>query len=140
MSRLNHRTLVLHPDCESLRDFMLSVPERFDRGEGTVIHKGRNELRKMKYGEQEFVVKSFHRPNLINRFVYGIFRPSKAKRSYVHAGMFLEIGVGTPRPVGAKWDGLPEYSITTAMHIRTMAAVIFCFCIRNRGCIWKWLI
>ena len=100
MSWLNHRTLVLHPDCESLRDFMLSVPERFDRGEGTVIHKGRNELRKMKYGEQEFVVKSFHRPNLINRFVYGIFRPSKAKRSYIHAGMFLEIGVGTPRPVG----------------------------------------
>mgnify|MGYP007111450475 FL=1 len=100
MSWLNHRTLVLHPDCESLRDFMLSVPERFDRGEGTIIHKGRNELRKMKYGEQEFVVKSFHRPNLINRFVYGIFRPSKAKRSYVHAGMFLEIGVGTPRPVG----------------------------------------
>lgn len=46
MSWLNHRTLVLHPDCESLRDFMLSVPERFDRGEGTVIHKGRNELRK----------------------------------------------------------------------------------------------
>ena len=44
MSWLNHRTLVLHPDCESLRDFMLSVPERFDRGEGTVIHKGRNEL------------------------------------------------------------------------------------------------
>ena len=86
MSWLNHRTLVLHPDCESLRDFMLSVPERFDRGEGTVIHKGRNELRKMKYGEQEFV--------------YGIFRPSKAKRSYIHAGMFLEIGVGTPRPVG----------------------------------------
>ena len=43
MSWLNHRTLVLHPDCESLRDFMLSVPERFDRGEGTVIHKGRNE-------------------------------------------------------------------------------------------------
>ena len=31
MSWLNHRTLVLHPDCESLRDFMLSVPERFDR-------------------------------------------------------------------------------------------------------------
>ena len=53
----------------------------------------------MKYGEKEFVVKSFHRPNLINRFVYGIFRPSKAKRSYIHAGMFLEIGVGTPRPV-----------------------------------------
>ena len=100
MKILNHSTLVLHPDFKELKPFLQSIPDRFRHNEGIVIHKGRNELRKMKYGEQEFVVKSFHRPNLINRFVYGIFRPSKAKRSYVHAGMFLEIGVGTPRPVG----------------------------------------
>lgn len=94
------RTLVVHPDFETLREFMQSLPERFARGEGTVIHRGRNELRRMEYGGKQYVVKSFHRPNLINRFVYGIFRPSKAKRSYDHARLYLEIGVGTPRPVG----------------------------------------
>lgn len=94
------RTIVIHPDFEKLRDFVASLPERFRRNEGTVIHKGRNELRKIEYDGQFYVVKSFHRPNLINRFVYGIFRPSKAKRSYDHAGMYLEIGVGTPLPVG----------------------------------------
>lgn len=46
MSFINHQTLVLSPECESFRSFMLSIPERFEKGEGTVIHKGRNELRK----------------------------------------------------------------------------------------------
>ena len=71
---LHPRTLVIHQDFEELRDFILSLPERFERNEGVVIHKGRNELRKMKYNGREYVVKSFHRPNFINRFVYGIFR------------------------------------------------------------------
>ena len=50
--------------------------------------------------ENVLVVKSFRTPNIINRWVYGVFRPSKAKRSFEHAQMLLDIGVGTPRPVG----------------------------------------
>lgn len=91
--------LTVHPDYENLEDFVKSLPTRFQNGEGTVIHKGRNELRKMEYGGQIYVVKSFHRPNLVNRFIYGVFRASKAKRSYLYARRFLEIGVGTPQPV-----------------------------------------
>lgn len=99
--RLFHpRTLVIHPDFKNLEEFIVSIPERFQRNEGTVIHQGRNELRKMEYNGKEYVIKSFHSPHLINRFVYGIFRPSKAKRSYDHAEMLLKIGVGTPQPVG----------------------------------------
>ena len=62
-------TLVIHPDFKELGDFILSLPERFEKNEGIVIHKGRNELRKMEYGGREYVVKSFHRPNIINCFV-----------------------------------------------------------------------
>lgn len=97
---LHPRTLVIHPDFEDLREFVETVPERFQKDEGVVIHKGRNELRRMEFKGRQFVVKSFHRPNFINRFVYGVFRPSKAKRSYDHAEMYLRIGVGTPQPVG----------------------------------------
>ena len=64
------RTLVVHPDFEALRGFVLSLPERFEKNEGIVIHKGRNELRKMTYGGLDLVVKSFHRPNLVNIFAY----------------------------------------------------------------------
>lgn len=100
MSLINHKTLVLHPDFDELEAFMLSIPQRFADGEGQIIHKGRNELRRLSYKGYDLVVKSFRRPNLINRLVYGIFRPSKAKRSYDHALLFRQIGVGTPLPVG----------------------------------------
>lgn len=99
MSLFHPRTLVIHPDYKNLGPFILSIPERFANGEGTVIHKGRNELRTMEYNGQKYVVKAFHSPHIINRFVYGIFRPSKAKRSYDHAQLLLRIGVGTPQPV-----------------------------------------
>ena len=81
--------LTVHPDYENLEDFVKSLPARFQNGEGTVIHKGRNELRKMEYGGQIYVVKSFHRPNLVNRFIYGVFRASKAKRSYLYRQTFF---------------------------------------------------
>ena len=52
-------TLVIHPDFKELGDFILSLPERFEKNEGIVIHKGRNELRKMEYGGREYVVTVF---------------------------------------------------------------------------------
>lgn len=100
MSLFHPKTLVIHPDYKELESFILSIPEQFDRGEGEVIYKGRNELRLLKYNGLSLVVKSFRRPNLINRFVYGILRPSKAKRSYDHALLLQKIDVGTPQPIG----------------------------------------
>ena len=44
---LAHRTLELRPDYQNMEDFMYSIPERFAAGEGTVVYKGRNELRKI---------------------------------------------------------------------------------------------
>ena len=100
MSIYNHTTLVLHPDYSGLDEFMLSLPGRFERNEGELVYKGRNVLRKFEYQGKEYVVKAFRTPNVINRFVYGIFRPSKAKRSFDNALRFHQIGVGTPFPVG----------------------------------------
>lgn len=93
-------TLVLHPDFIALEPFMRSLPERMKAGEGKVIHKGRNELRIMTCGKYELVVKAFRRPHLINQFVYGIWRASKAKRSFDNALLLQSLGIGTPQPVG----------------------------------------
>jgi hypothetical protein len=100
MSLLHPTTLVLHPDYQHLKEFMYSLPQRFKDCEGELIHNGRNQLRTIEYEGQRFVVKAFKRPHLINQFIYGIFRPSKAKRSYEHALLMQEIGVGTPQPIG----------------------------------------
>ncbi|MBO5699828.1 MAG: hypothetical protein J6R57_00240, partial [Bacteroidales bacterium] len=90
------RTYVIHKDFRDIKDFILSIPSKFEKGEGKVIYKGRNELREFEYGGKNFIVKSYKKPNIINRFVYGIFRPSKARRSYENALKLIEIGVGTP--------------------------------------------
>lgn len=96
----NHSTLVLHPDFTALHDWMLSLPERFRRGEGELIHNGRNQLRELTCKGQIYIVKAYRRPHIINRYVYGTLRPSKAKRSYDNALMLTGIGIGTPQPVG----------------------------------------
>ena len=91
---------VLHPDYAQLAEFMDSLPERFARGEGQPIHKGRNELREFQVEGLACVVKSFHRPNWLNRIVYGFLRKSKARRSYEYALMLRNLGIGSPTPVG----------------------------------------
>lgn len=92
--------IVLSPDFSHLEAFLRSLPERFARGEGEVMHQGRNEVRRLRYEGRDYVAKSFCRPHLLNRLVYGTLRGSKACRSYRHALAFLRIGVGTPTPVG----------------------------------------
>ena len=100
MSILHPSTLVLHPDYRHLEKFMRSLPQRFENNEGEIIHNGRNILRTIEYEGVRYVIKSFRTPNIINRFVYGFFRASKAKRSYHHALLLQSLGIGTPQPVG----------------------------------------
>ena len=47
MSYWNHCTLVLHPAFQGMEEWMRSLPERFDREEGTLVHNGRNQLRRL---------------------------------------------------------------------------------------------
>jgi hypothetical protein len=100
ISLLHPRTVTVGPEYSGLKDFIVSLPDRFDRGEGTLVYRGRNELRLFEHGGYRLVVKAFRRPNLINRLVYGLLRPSKAKRAYENALLLRRIGVGTPAPVG----------------------------------------
>ncbi len=97
---LHSHVMVVHPRFGNLADFISSIPARFAGGEGSVIYKGRNELRLMEHEGNAYVVKSFHRPNVINRLAYVFCRSSKAERSYQHANLLIGIGISTPQPVG----------------------------------------
>jgi tRNA A-37 threonylcarbamoyl transferase component Bud32 len=44
-------------------------------------------------------VKSFKKPNLVNKVVYAYFRKSKAERSFTYANKLIEKGIGTPQPI-----------------------------------------
>lgn len=87
------------PCFAQVEPFVRSLPERFEAGEGKVIYEGRNTLRQMEFAGLQLVVKSFTRPYIVNRLAYGIVRGSKAKRSFLYAQAFQQIGVGTPTPV-----------------------------------------
>lgn len=94
------KSVVVHPHYPFLRDFLSELPQRWDKQEGKVIYKGRNELREFEVGGVTMVIKAFRKPNLVNQLAYGVFRSSKAHRSYQYAQMLLDHGIGTPAPVG----------------------------------------
>lgn len=101
LSRLLHpHRMVLVPECGGLRYFVRSLPRSFRYGRGRLIHDGRNQLREITFGGRTYVVKSFRTPHFINRLVYGLFRPSKARRSFDYARLLHNIGIGSPAPVG----------------------------------------
>ena len=104
---INKAYRLFHPSVslvgENYVDFsywVKALPFCFGDSFGSLIYKGRNELREYNYNGKDLVIKSFAKPNLINRIVYGLFRSSKAQRSYEYADMLLKAGIGTPEPVG----------------------------------------
>ena len=100
-SRIFHwRSYKVDQSYGPLKYEVKSLPAAFKYGHGTVIYKGRNELRQMNWKGTEVVVKSFRIPNIVNRISYGVFRSSKAQRSFEYAKRLLQDGIGTPYPVG----------------------------------------
>lgn len=84
---------------EDIVDFIKVLPVVFQH-RGTLIYKGRNELREFDVAGRKLVVKSFQTPHLLNRIIYNFFRASKAKRSFLYAGMLRRLHIGSPAPVG----------------------------------------
>lgn len=99
-SILHPTTVKLYPGYEDMLPFMQSLPEAFAHGDGLLIHDGRNQLRILEYGSREYVVKSYQVPIFFNRVVYGLFRSSKAERALRNAVRLMQIGIGSPQPVG----------------------------------------
>jgi glycosyltransferase involved in cell wall biosynthesis len=93
------RVVFVNEAYKGLSDFVKVLPVHFKNGDGEVIYKGRNELREFNCKGLNLVVKSFRKPNLVNQIVYGLFRSSKAERSYEYADMLLKSGIGSPYPV-----------------------------------------
>lgn len=90
----------ISPDYELIRPFLESIPERFAREEGLLIHNRRNQLRVLQAPDgTPVVVKAFALPSLPNRLIYALFRRSKAERSYRYAQRLNRQGLGSPTPV-----------------------------------------
>lgn len=59
----------------------------------------RNHIKVVEKEGMKFNIKSFKQPNYINRYVYVLFRESKAERSFKFAEKLIKKGIGTPKPI-----------------------------------------
>lgn len=75
-----------------------SLPRLIERGEGEILHSGRNLLVKVQIEDEEWVVKRFKVPNPFQRVWYTLSN-SKAKRAYYNAAQLQKLGYNTPRQV-----------------------------------------
>lgn len=79
--------------------FIMMLPEMFGRGEGELLHAGRNEVRLFRRDGAEFVVKRYKRVNAVQSVAYTFFRRTKARRAYDYAAELRSRGISTPREV-----------------------------------------
>ena len=89
------KTITLRKEFSQLEEFTSNLPKTFD-GQGSIIHNGRNIIKKINTEQGAFVVKNFKGMYLFNRLAYSLFRPSKAARSYLYSRILNEKGISTP--------------------------------------------
>ena len=90
--------VTIHPAYSGKANLIGSVPERFSLL-GPAIHAKRNTLIKVEVDGWVWIIKSYRKPHLLNRYIYSLFRPSKAHRAYEHAMQLEEMQIPTPAPV-----------------------------------------
>lgn len=92
-------SIVINPAYEHLRNWLTQLPDTF-ACQGEIIYDARNQIRLITTPDGETVcIKRFHRPRMLNRYIYRYLRDSKAKRSYENGLYLLAHGVGTPEPI-----------------------------------------
>lgn len=96
----------------SYKDKVWYCIENFD-SKGTFFAGGkRNTIKTFQVEDLLLNIKSFKKPNLINRIAYRYFRKSKARRSFEYASKLLEMGIGTPKPIAfaenKDWSGFKD--------------------------------
>ena len=86
----------LHPAYPHLQPLIDHIETHFQSA-SQILHAERNEIRVVVFADEDYVIKSFKIPNMINRFAYRYLRASKAKRSYDYS---LKLGAERcPQPV-----------------------------------------
>lgn len=91
--------VVITKEYQPLEQQIQQIIETFDT-EGDLLYDGtRNSVKLFYLDNKAVVIKGFKKPNIVNKFVYRFFRPSKAARSYYYAQKLTSFGIGTPKAV-----------------------------------------
>lgn len=89
----------VNTNFESYKDLIHQHILNFDTAGALFIKGQRNSIKLFQVGDITLSIKSFKKPNLLNKFVYRYVRKSKAKRSFEYANALINLGIGTPKPI-----------------------------------------
>jgi hypothetical protein len=78
---------------------VLETIQHFDSSGEHFDDRIRNSIKLFDFENKKINIKSFKIPNIYNSFVYKYIRKSKAKRSFEHANILLDLKIGTPNPM-----------------------------------------
>lgn len=93
--------IVTNPALAEINDIVGIIAQEGAPAGAEVIYGGRrNTVYRFTYKGADLTVKSFHKPKLINSWIYTTFRRSKARRSFENAGRLNADGFHSPAPVG----------------------------------------
>jgi len=103
---------VISPKFKKDEKDILDIVANFSTLGKKFDQRDRNQIRLIELKGETINIKSFKKPNIINKIIYRYFRKSKAKRSFEHANILLQNQIGTPEPIAfiEKFDffGLTE--------------------------------
>ncbi|MFA5619636.1 MAG: lipopolysaccharide kinase InaA family protein [Weeksellaceae bacterium] len=89
----------INPEFKLFENEILSIFNNFeDKGMNYIVGE-RNTLKTFELVDQKINVKSFKIPSFFKSIIYKFFRKSKAERSFLHAEILLQKGIGTPQPI-----------------------------------------
>lgn len=88
-----------NPKFSNLSDILNEIFANFNFKGKILVNGQRNAIKLFEVEGITLNIKSFKRPNLINKIVYRYFRKSKARRSFEFASKLMEMQIGTPQPV-----------------------------------------
>ena len=88
-----------NPKFSNLSDILNEIFVNFNFKGKILVNGQRNAIKLFEVEGITLNIKSFKRPNLINKIVYRYFRKSKARRSFEFASKLMEMQIGTPQPV-----------------------------------------
>ena len=90
---------IINSKFQSLKELVLDAISNFNFKGKVLVEGQRNAIKLFDLKDITLNIKSFKKPNLINKIAYRYFRKSKARRSFEFASKLMEMQIGTPNPV-----------------------------------------
>ena len=88
-----------HPEYYKYKDQIETFFTNFSNSGKNFVIGQRNSIKLFNIDGIDVSIKSFKKPNLVNKIAYRYFRKSKAHRSFEYASKLMDLGIGTPKPI-----------------------------------------